>query len=124
MVPLIAEEDIKCWKALTEDRDSPYEHFYYEPGKLYTTEINDDEHDHPSCFDLIDQEYLDETYGHGEWRKKRDDLRVIAEGFHVAMNRERLEYSEYDIFEAIIPKGSEYFLGVTGLAVSNQIIVY
>ena len=49
-----------------------------------------------------------------------------AQGFHSALSKKRfkeLAYCNSSIYKCVIPKGSEYYENLSGLIVSNQIII-
>lgn len=129
--PLIATEDIKVGKILSEKRNSlfhvnSYHGFHYDYGVPYMTEIRDT--DDYSAFTTIDMEYLYDNYP--KWRLGEENLKYIGQGFHSLLidspiYLDNLEYSPSEImYHATIPKGSEYYIGFCGLVVSNKIIVY
>ncbi len=122
----VAQEDIKCWKALREDMKSPHEKFQYEKGKRYRTLIEKDESEWLTCHDFGDERYLSEHWP--EWRDRgHKELKYFGRGFHVYTSFKRAEaatdHTGEELFEAIIPKGAYYYEGFTDLAVTSQIII-
>lgn len=124
---LIAEEDIVVYKVLDRTRHSPIYRFLYKKDELYTTAIQGS-----GCFGVPDEycdKYLRKNYG--EDFKSRKDLKSLGQGFHSCYTLDRARIlsrdwyiiDRYGIYEAIIPKGSEYYKDETDLVVSNQIIV-
>jgi len=125
----IAKEDITTYKILKIDGEllfSPYwNDFHYECDKLYTTILKESLEDF-TPFDATD----------GLIVSRLVNPKSIAQGFHSALTKERLQnhYYRLDSYnrfymrnfvlrECIIPKGSECYLGFTDLIVSNQIII-
>lgn len=126
----IAKEDIIVYKVLKISDEllfSPYwNNFYYECDKLYSTTLKESLEDF-TPFDTMD----------GMIVSRLGNLKSIAQGFHSALTKERLQnhyYKSGDLYlryymrdfvirECIIPKGSECYLGFTDLIVSNQIII-
>ncbi len=58
----------------------------------------------------------------------RTDVNLVsyAQGFHSALSKKRfkeLAYCNSSIYKCVIPKGSEYYENLSGLIVSNQIII-
>ena len=119
--PKIAEEDIIVYKLLVEtnkenELKSPYTEFFYTTGEEYTTEIK------PSN----DDSYLDNEASYYQQEDDRDEYYGIGEGFHSAISAKRLSRLiqwKSKVYECIIPKGSEYYIGFSDLLVSNKIIV-
>lgn len=124
--PKIAEEDIKVKKLLTRHRVSPYNgHMHWEFNEVYETDLG-------RCYEL---------YPMGtSWR--------VNEGFHSCKNiikaRQILTYgyfnasedgelyenilpgvagNDYLIFDAIIPKGSMYYVNESDAFVSNKLMI-
>jgi len=92
--------------------------FEYIFNKLYKTCITIGDNNEAS-YDGVAGRALD-TIDNGEF------IRTIKEGFHSSLTAERLDTvsASHDyILKCIIPKDSEYYIGLSGLVVSNQIIV-
>ena len=126
----IAKEDITVYKELRHIYENVvsacYQDFNYTLEKLYKTEITKETHNEVihTCFDCEDSEVLMKAYG-DSWRIN-EDLISYAQGFHSAMSQDRfkeLSYYNSSIYECVIPKGSEYYENLSGLIVSNQIII-
>ena len=126
----IAEEDIIVYKELRHIYENVvsacYQDFNYILEKLYKTEITKETPNEVihTCFDCKDAEVLMKAYG-DSWRIN-EDLISYAQGFHSAMSQDRfkeLSYYNSSIYECVIPKGSEYYENLSGLIVSNQIII-
>lgn len=123
----IALEDIVVYKSGTIGAAnhfiSTYMHTRYNFDTLYNTEL--EESDEWSCLDYMDSIYLDKRYD--DWNQgKIKELLCIGQGFHSYKNIDRAKtsmWSNESIVECIIPKGAEYYEGVTDLLVSNQIII-
>ena len=113
--PKTARKDIEVFKYFREIEDnklmSPFYHMVYELNKLYCTEMVVTEGS--QSFD--DKATKDRRFYPKEF------LTEISEGFHSALTAERLEESL--IYRCKIPKGALYFIGLTGLVVSNKIII-
>lgn len=118
--PKVALKDkivYKLFDRWDEDRGvfiSPYSYFEYKIGKTYKTKIKETSDD--SSFD--DKAAIE--------LKKHKKYKSFGAGFHSALKKERLIEEELcfeTIVKCIIPKGAEYYIGFTGLVVSNQIIV-
>lgn len=122
--PKVAEQDITVYKIL-EGLTSPYNYFHYELGKLYETEIEED--DEWCCFDAKDAEYL--TSNFEDWERGRNGkLQCFGAGFHSISSIDRArEFVRNDgsmiIYEAIIPKGAQYYENGSQLAISNKLII-
>ena len=124
----IAKEDITVYKELIYLSEyqvgTCYQDFEYVLEKLYKTEITKETPNEVihTCFDCKDAEVLMKAYG-DSWRIN-EDLISYAQGFHSAMSQDRFKVSYYtSIYECVIPKGSEYYENLSGLIVSNQIII-
>lgn len=134
--PFIPEEDITVYKTLTKDLKSPYygmgvfpnlriDAFQYELDKVYKTEIK--ETSDTSCFDSKDTQDCITAYGRF---KLRTGVRSFGAGFHFALEASRLKddkkylyENELVVVECTIPKGSEFYTNISGLGVTNQIII-
>lgn len=104
--PLVAEEDIVCYKVLRRVRGlgfhalritwaSPYQQFVYKFGKTYNAQM-ECEYRYQDIRNRTGSGYL--------WR--------VEEGLHTLVNREDAEeYIWGDVFTAIIPKGAKYYVG-------------
>lgn len=132
-IPEIAEKDILTYKeiemVLNEDNDgeineieyrSPFQNFYYIPGKVYKTDMVTSSDGSP--YDTLAQNAMNNF--------PSCQLISIGPGFHSCLTRERLIKAqgpfgnlrlERFIFLCVIPKGSLYYKGLTDLIVSNQI---
>jgi hypothetical protein len=116
--PIKAIADIEVCKVVHMAIDfcsSIYQNFYYSTNKLYQTEMK--ESIFGTVFDDIDRDAYDIGI----------DTKFITCGFHSATTRERLKshatFSHHRIVKCIIPKGSMYYVNLTGCVVSNQIII-
>lgn len=123
----IAKEDIKVFKILSPQlRSIFYGGFQYEKGKLYETEILPSTQRVWSAFADTDEHYLTSKYGN--FRYNRTGLKAFGQGFHSSLNKENIEEviksSDKRLFNATIPKGARYYVGGTGLVISNKIIVH
>lgn len=123
---LTATEDMVVYKLFEDKFYSPFRGFKYEKGKLYRTVFR---LGNENCFDAIDAEYFNNTYGIN-WRIFiGSEFKSIGQGYHAALKRKRLYSGEKylpknrTIRKCIIPKGSKYYLDPTGLIVSNQILI-
>ena len=129
-IPFIADKDIVCYKALSEvggllwaiHRDS----FSYNLGVLYETKIlKAAEYDRRFVFDVEDNKALERDGLSVQDRISRmDELGYVSygPGFHSAQEPERFVKNDpNDIYECIIPAGSEYYVNPSGLMVSNKI---
>jgi hypothetical protein len=119
--PKIAEEDIVVYKILNIGNDritSPYRYFTWNLDTVYETEIK--ETTDYTCFD---------DKAKTEYNICSEEVKSIGRGFHSALNKKRLSEdreewtNEEVIFKCIIPKGSEYYIGLSDLVVSNRIII-
>lgn len=124
----IAEEDITVYKELRHIYENVvsacYQDFNYTLEKLYKTEITKETPNEiiHTCFDYKDSVVLMEAYG--DFWRTNVDLVSYAQGFHSASDQNRFKVSYYtSIYECVIPKGSEYYENLSGLIVSNQIII-
>lgn len=122
----ITDKDIIAYKVLN-NRESIMHDFIYDQGVTYETSMNRGEFLTPD--DNVEQ-YLTETYG-SNWRTKalerENNLMSIGEGFHSCktIQRARILRDSWggNIYECVIPAGSQYYEGFTDLLVSNRIIV-
>lgn len=110
---LLEKIDDKAYK-------SPYNHFEYTLKKRYTTKMQETTDD--SSFDDIALDARDDYYTENEGK----GLISIAQGFHSAKSIKRL--TKEGLFGKLIckckiPKGAEYYYGLSDLYVSNKIIV-
>jgi len=119
---LIADKDIKVYKVLTDNMISPYQRFQFEKNILYKTRIKRDKEKKTYCYDDFDRFFLDKKYP--KWTQQKEIL-SFAEGFHSTHKRNRIKDIRDDekIYCCIIPRGSRYYIGVTDLVISNQIII-
>lgn len=118
--PKIAEEDIKVYKGFNlniyNNLISPYNDFTWKSNKKYNTEINITDDD-----SALDQLAVDELFS---IRDQGISYNSIGEGFHSALEKNRLDINDFDlIIECIIPKGAKYYEGLSKLAVSDSIMV-
>ncbi len=135
--PSMANEDMICYKILEQQQGillSPFYHHLYKLNVLNPVIIIQE------CEDLCsysteDTDYLNEKYP--EWNYNKEsfqyhDLMSIGQGYHSISTLESAEaeliISIHNsispvIVECTIPKGSFYYVGPTGLMVSDQIIV-
>jgi len=119
----IAKKDIVVYKVLRKGTfviKSPYNNFYWELEKEYFTDIIKTED--ITAYDVESQEKLWEL----KTEKGCDSFISIGPGFHSALNKNRLSINKHNeecLFKCIIPKGSEYYIGLTDLVVSNRIII-
>lgn len=125
--PFIADKDITVYKMLDENSSdsaySPYQSYHYKLNELYQTIIEEDEY--ICCFDNVDQTEIEIDYPHWMFDRvfKEYGLKAFGSGFHSTFKTERLDKYKTTIFECVIPKGSEYYIGFTDLVISNQIII-
>lgn len=115
--PKVAAEDIPVFKVLVKvgkEYSAPYQNFIYEPNKLYED---------------TSEEHIQELFGFYE----------VSQGyFHACLNEEsasdlakeyarclRMRQVKYpiEIFNAIIPKGSSYYVGQRCDICSRSIII-
>lgn len=129
-VALIAESDIECFKKVIIIKDSITSIFYnfkWSYNKVFKTKlvvktirVNLNRSDLKSFFyDTVSQDYYTNLF-------PSELLQCISEGFHSFLNIRgvgKYEPLGTTIIQAIIPKGSEYFIDKTGLIVSNQLII-
>lgn len=99
----VAARNIKCYKVLKQDMRSFYQHFYYELGKTYKTNLR---------------------------REYNNNIHEVSCGFHTfkyirgARWEKKYNGGKQKIFEAVIPKGSLYYEGTFckfGSCASNQL---
>jgi hypothetical protein len=116
--PLIADKDIIVYKVLEDDLKSPYMAFQFILNKLFSTSKED-------------KQILYEEFNHIQLGKIK--TRIYSGYFHAFQyeeiaNQEAAylnieEDGEYYIYEAIIPKGSKYYLGLNYQICSEEIII-
>ena len=117
----IAEEDIKVKKILFLYNNilrSPIEReFIWNKNILYTTEL-----------DAVSYNTLTMMYRIHKGFHTANSIGVFAEYWTtVYKNNEYITFTKEEgesVFDAIIPKGSEYYLNECGEYVSNQLIIY
>lgn len=133
----IAQEDMHVFKVLDKVRSALYMcNHTYEEGVLYKTDIKRSEPGKETFADLYELDLIMKlidkprsAYSFNDFENhilKDPRLQVIGSGFHSVRTYERatmLGHTGRMICHTIIPKGSEYYESVTGLLVSNQIIV-
>jgi len=132
----IAKEDIKVIKLLKPDLIAVYQpHFQYKRDVKYETSFT---------YDSIGQDWtpfsgdyrnlLDKNYPMWDVRGSamRDEMVCVEEGFHSMTSKKGAEdicafgvaYEENaELFDAIIPKGSEYIEDGFGQIVSTALII-
>lgn len=116
--PLIASEDITVYKLLKKSGRRLFALYYdteYKLNKLYRTEIKHTSEG--SAYDTIAQNAFAMA--------DAESIVKIANGYHSSLSIKRLKDVDYDqhLYECRIPAGSEVYIGLTDLVVSNQIIV-
>lgn len=102
--PLVAKEDIICYKFLDKKMKSPFRNFQYQLGKIYTDDV---------------EEYITE---HKDWK-------FIGAGFfHAYLNKDDVvnyqkEYrnTQESIYKCRIPKGTPYYSGIEYLKGTKEI---
>lgn len=139
--PLIASEDITCYKYMFRDNStdnqyvSCYDHNFngsnisWEIGKVRSAEIK--QNYEFTYQDNITKSFYSESLSHMD-----HNLVSFGEGLHASLTFDRITpvkclsgysytYLSNDLVytEMLIPKGSEYFLDETGLIVANQMIL-
>ena len=109
-----AKEDIICYKTLDKDLYSPYRNHKYELGKDVTS-------DYPMTVDNIGSIFCG-LHSFKTFKDAKTELEIWA----------IVQFKTIVIYKAIIPKGAEYFEGVSsmfnggitrGAYASNQLIV-
>lgn len=140
--PKIATEDIVVYKHANAYEDYVTSAFYgcfeYHFGELYETEIMQsfsrqyhDDFDGDALAQLMGTEHQEivkmsyVTYAESfDKARKKHGMRSFGPGFHSVLKKDRLPSSEsLVIVECTIPKGAEYYIGISDLVVSNKIIV-
>ena len=123
----IAKEDITVYKELIYLSEyqvgAYYQDFEYVLNTFYKTEIKESEEQYHTCYDELDAQTLSLAYE--DWTRNKD-LVSYAQGFHSAISQDRFKEcwrEDAYIYECVIPKGSEYYENLSGLIVSNQIII-
>lgn len=120
--PIILSEDKIVYKALEEGLISPYTGYKWKLNKLYETKIKTTDDDL-----FYDEEQV--LIYKNDIGYFKDRITRIGQGFHSFTN---IEYPDtianrrgfiWDIYECIIPAGSEYYEDETHLCVSNKIII-
>lgn len=89
--PLVAQEDIVCYKVLTRTQHSPYYDFYYELELEYYSALIKDSY----CIEEGFHSFSDE-----DTAKKSKLLIEAGSG-----------YNDCSIYKCIIPQGSKYYVG-------------
>ena len=123
-VPRIAQEDIECFKILQQKDGqwiTPYRDYPVEFNKVLEA-INNNEfsktHKYPT---YIDYYAISEGYFHVCDSEK--STRKHAEEIKIAYTRNKHKCPPLTGFKAIIPKGSEYYIGVHGDLCSDKLII-
>lgn len=95
--PLIASKDILVWKIISDENCSKYQGFQYKPNTVYKLSS----------------------------QLKLANGREIAEGYHAYTSRQEARNHFFDVHHKVvkfvIPKGTEYFVGIRSDIVSNKI---
>lgn len=137
--PQLAETDITVYKVLDNSRgvlEPAYYHksgLIYKLGELYSSKLSKIVYAHYE-FKFIryfdDQELMDWGFdidtGVDNKFLKKNKMSAVDQGFHSALTKERIDLKLSDkrvVCECTIPKGSSYYTNISGLAVSNQIII-
>jgi hypothetical protein len=123
----IAKEDIKCYKNLAETADSNtvrsiHYDFTWAMGKVEKTKLK-----------RVFQKIIGaDTVATDKYDVSRPDEEILKEftaigpGFHACLTikraRQNANGGTYQ-FEAIIPKGSRYYMDSTGLIVADQMMI-
>jgi len=125
----IAEKDLVCYKSMNPIDGKPnrvnsnIQWFSYEIGKLYKTSLRKDSdyctYDSDASVALDNAGYTD---SHREWRQNKE-ITSIGQGFHSSKTKKRIQEHGGVVYRCIIPKGSKYMKDLSGLLVSNQIII-
>lgn len=98
--PKVADYDILVFKSLRPNGRSPYQNYPYICGKKVKSRLN--------------------------IKVKWGEI-IVEEGLHAYRLKKDANYYSFSndqVFPAIIPKGSKYFIGQDKDIVSNQLIVY
>jgi hypothetical protein len=129
VTPLIAEKDITVYKVLDKSLLSPYESFEYEFNKLFSTS-KEDKH---IIYDEFKWQYgtvkaiIHKGYFHAFQDKISAEQEVdMLTSFDYEEEDKYIkdEYKDhYFVYEAVIPKGSRYFLGYSNEICSEEIII-
>lgn len=126
--PIILEQDIIVYKKMmcivVGYASSVYHAFEYKIGKLYTTTITNSQRGRYA--DATTSDFYEEYFISIEDSEIKFDEKVIVynEGFHFYTTKERANKSRNgELWECIIPAGSEVYYDETGLGVTNQIII-
>lgn len=120
--PIILSEDKIVYKALEKGLISPYIRFIWELNKLYETKIKTT--DYGPFYDEEQRSIYRNDMGY-----VKDGVTRIGQGFHSFTNIEYIDTISnrrgfiWDIYECMIPAGSEYYEDKTGLCVSNKLII-
>lgn len=115
--PKIAKKDKTVYKILSiykmDEFRSPFEGFIYKVGKKYSTKIKETSNN--CAYDNIANAA----------KKLNTNYKSYGAGFHSALKKDRLklDFSNERLVKCIIPAGSKYYVGFSGLVVSNKIIV-
>jgi len=132
----IAEEDITVYKMLAFTHDEKYcgrsyhhGNYYYMWGEQPEVEIKES-----NQWTAYDSEAIDmcETiypqfhasyFGEGIKQEQRDIFMCIGAGYH-SMVKGRIDWTtDLIVVKCLIPKGAEYYKDMTGLYVSNRLVV-
>jgi hypothetical protein len=123
---LIAEEDIKVYKILKKDGNAIYQNFQYKLVEVYKAKIKKSLQ--WNCLGILDIDWLHENYPSG-WRQHKE-LICLGAGLHSINKLETAKIVLLDtinndsrIFEAIIPKGSEYYKDEVGFMISSSLVI-
>ncbi len=121
--PLIVTRNKIVYKFLIHDGPeechSIYNSMYYKIGKEYKTKVMQDKD--ICCYDEHDRAYLDKYYNGWMSNLKKHKLISIGPGYHsMTLPRARKALNsgeEGSVYKCTIPKGTELYIGFTGLMV-------
>lgn len=129
--PRITKRDLVVYKVinvnyLTKAIHSRYfPEFIWRKGKMEETKLDYSRTEYNSAerFDReVDNKYCKGNFGSNNY----EIITEVGRGFHATKTRKRLMecgYSWESIMKFLIPKGSEVFTDITGLIVSNQMMM-
>lgn len=108
MKPLVAKKDFKVYKILQNGLKAPWRDFHYEPGIHYYQDKK------------LKPIKVDSVFGY--YFKIEEGLHCFKDKESARQYRDQYLNSTDEIFEMIIPKGSQYFIGKIGDIATDNLI--
>lgn len=118
--PLIAQEDIKCFKILREESGqwiTPYRDY---PIK-FNIELTSEDNEKDTLLKVFGFYQVDKGYFHS-CNSKESAIKYMQD-IKITYTRRKYKCPPLTAFKAIIPKGSKYYIGAGEDLCSNKLII-